>query len=148
MAKYKDDEIDVIKDDLEKLRTSPTLYISYKKKKGVTHLAKEATNNMLDECLKKYSPGNKVYIEIDENTKKFTIQDNGRGMQLDSVEDLCTYLQSGSNLHKEEGNRKEESRGAGNHGVGLTAINAFSKKVTIVSYYINTMEKGTFVFPP
>lgn len=146
MAKIQDDVIDVIKNDIEKLRTKPHMYISHTGKKGAIHLAKEATNNAIDEAINEHSLADRIDIEIDENLNTFTIEDNGRGIQLDKVEELCTYLQSGSNLHKESGNRKTMTRKAGDHGVGLTAINAFSKKLVIVSYQYTIMQKGIFVF--
>ena len=146
MTQYRDDEIDVIKNDIERLRVKPSMYISYTKKKGVVHLLKEATNNAIDERLNPLSPCDSIFMEIDENTNIFTIIDNGRGIPLDNVEDLCTYLQSGANLHKDQGDAKKKVRKAGDHGVGLTAINAFSKHLTVISYQLTIMKKGTFRF--
>lgn len=146
LSKYKDDVIDIITDDIERLRTKPHMYISHTGKKGAVHLAKEAVHNAIDEAVNPNSPCYNISVELDENTNQFTVSDDGRGIQLDKVEDLCTYLQSGSNLHKENGDKKTQVRKAGEHGVGLTAINAFAAKLVFIIYQMNSRQKGIFTF--
>ena len=146
MPKYVDDVIDIVEDDVEKIRVAPGMYISYLGKAGALHLAREGVNNAIDEVVSDKSPGTKVEVELDDNIKQFTVTDNGRGIVIDKIEAMATTLQSGSNLHKEDADPENVVRKAGEHGVGLTAINAFSKRLTIISYQMTIMKKGVFVF--
>ena len=77
MAKYRDDKIETIKDDISKLRTKPHMYISHTGKKGALHLASEAYMNAIDEGLKDYSPCDSISVEYEEATNKVTVSDNG-----------------------------------------------------------------------
>ncbi len=131
MAKYKDDSFSVIKSDIERLRKKTTMYISNKGTKGAIHLAKEVINNGIDEALSELSPCDALEIIYDENQNQLTCIDNGRGIPFDQVEQVCTYLHSGSNIDK--ANEKDNAAEiAGENGVGLTAVNALSKKFYFV----------------
>ena len=141
---YIDDKIDVIKDDIERLRTKPHMYISHVGEEGTLHLLKELVNNAIDESLNPNSPCDKIEIELNDNINQFTITDNGRGIPFDNIEDVCTYLQAGSNLYKEIGDKSTKIRKAGDHGVGLTAVNAFALKLSFIIY--RDGQKGVFDF--
>ena len=60
----KDDDITIIKNDLQKIIARPTMYISSLGSAGVLHLCKEIIDNNRDECYKKESPGDTINIEI------------------------------------------------------------------------------------
>lgn len=132
MAKYKDDDIQHIVDDIEKIRTRPTMYISYIGEKGALHLAKEVINNSIDEATSDKSPCDTIDIIFNENTNELTVIDNGRGIPYDKLDIICSYLQSGSNLTKSKDSAK--SRKAGENGVGLTAVNAMSEYLQFIIY--------------
>lgn len=146
--KFNEAEIEHIEDDIDKIRVRTGMYISYKGSKGALHLARELTNNMIDEVEDENSPGRNVTIHLDENTNKLTVSDDGRGIPFDKVEVISTKLQSGSKLRKSGG-----AKSAGENGVGLTAINALAKSLqySIHRQFLDDKnqtitEKGTFLF--
>ena len=146
MAKYVDDKIEYIEQDTLKIRTRPSMYISYKGSKGALHLAKEVINNAIDECINKNSPGDSILIVFDEKENKLTVMDNGRGIPLDKVELVCTKIQAGSKLYREADKQGVENKSftAGENGVGITAVNALSE---LFQFDIcHNGNKGTFVF--
>ena len=110
MAKYVDDKIEYIEQDTLKIRTRPSMYISYKGSKGALHLAKEVINNAIDECINKNSPGDSILIVFDEKENKLTVMDNGRGIPLDKVELVCTKIQAGSKLYREADKQGVENK--------------------------------------
>lgn len=128
IEKFIDDQIDHKEDDVEKIQTKPNMYISYLGQKGALHLAKESINNMIDECINSKSPGKNIDIYLDEVENTLTVSDDGRGIPFDKIELICTNLQSGSKFTRESGGRT-----AGENGVGLTAINALSSMLKVIS---------------
>ena len=143
MPKFKDDKISVIKSDIERLRKRTSMYISNKGSKGALHLCRELINNAFDEAMSDDSPCNAIDIIFDGNLNQLTVVDNGRGIQFDKVEILCTYLHSGSNIDKAE-EKANAAELAGENGVGLTAVNSLSSKFCIVVH--REGKKGTFIF--
>ena len=131
MASFKDDEYSVIKSDIERLRKKTTMYISNKGSKGALHLCKEAINNAIDEAMSPNSWCNSIEIELNSNTNQLTVMDNGRGIPFNQVETICTFLHSGSNIEKDK-DKDNAAEVAGENGVGVTAINALSKKLYFV----------------
>lgn len=145
---FKDDVIEHIEDDIEKIRVRTGMYISYRGEKGALHLGRELTNNAIDVVEDEDTPGKNVTIHFDENTNELKVSDDAQGIPFDKVELISTKLQTGSKLNKKGG-----SNSAGENGVGLTAINALSKSLKYVIYrqYMNDKgeiftEKGTFLF--
>lgn len=139
--KYEDDNIVHKEDDLEKIQTSPGMYISYTGAKGSLHLCKEITNNMVDECINTKSPADTIDLIFDEPTSEFACRDNGRGIPHESLEVVCTKIQSSGKF----GRRGSGGASAGQNGVGLTAINALAKLFMLTSFRANG-EKRSIVF--
>lgn len=146
MAKYKDDVIMYIEDDVKKIQTKPGMYISYLGSKGAMHIFKEAVNNMIDECANWKSPGNKVNIIFSKEDNTIFVSDNGRGIPVDKVEIICTKLQSGSKFTRDSSTKDVNKKvfSAGENGVGLTAINALSSKFEVQTRWDKVI--GTFKF--
>ena len=143
MAKFKDDDIRVIEDDLERLRERTTVYISYKGDKGALHLCKELINNAIDEAMSPKSPCKNIQIVFNEKENRLTVSDDGRGIPFQHIIDVVTKLQSSSNFGKtKEG--AEVSLKAGENGIGLTATNALSEFLTII--VTREGKRGTFNF--
>ena len=143
MPQFKDDSYSVIKSDIERLRQKTSMYISNTGAKGALHLCKEAINNAIDEAMSDLSPCDRIEIELDGNLNQLTVMDNGRGIPFEQVKTICTFLHSGSNIDKE--NEKENAAEvAGENGVGVTAINALSKKLYFVIR--RNGQKGFFEF--
>ena len=143
MAKFKDDDIRVIEDDLERLRERTTVYISYKGDKGALHLCKELINNAIDEAMSPKSPCKNIQIVFNEKENRLTVSDDGRGIPFQHIVDVTTKLQSSSNFGKTK-QGAEVSFKAGENGIGLTAINALSEYLTII--VTREGKRGTFNF--
>lgn len=146
MAKFKDDVITYIEEDVEKIQKKSGMYISYKGPKGALHLAKEVINNGIDEVVNKRSPGQNVAITFEESKNMITVSDDGRGIPFDKVELVCTKIQSGSKFVRDSDVKGVKNKGfyAGENGVGLTAVNALSDMLCFV--ICRDGQKGTFLF--
>lgn len=112
-TQYVDDKIDHKEDDLEKIQTSTGMYISYTGARGSLHLCKEITNNMVDECINTNSPADTIDIMFDEATSEYACRDNGRGIPHESLEIVCTKIQSSSKF----GRRGTGGASAGQNGI-------------------------------
>ena len=143
MPKYEDDKFAHIESDIEKIRIKPTMYISYVGAQGALHLSKEIINNAYDEALSPRSPADRVEIEFDANHNQLTVIDNGRGIPFDKVEMVCSYLQAGSNVFKQNEKTYLQEL-SGTFGIGLTAVNALAERFTLVIR--REGKKGIFTF--
>ena len=50
MSQYKDDKMEYIESDIQKIQMKTAMYISYVGRKGALHLAKEVIQNAIDEA--------------------------------------------------------------------------------------------------
>ena len=124
-----DDEFTTLKNDIDKLQKSPTLYISFRGPAGSEQLAHEMVNNMVDEHRNEHtlSDGNmEVFADGETGMTYFT--DTGRGIPFSELENACTVLQSGTKMDRASGGAS-----GGEYGVGLTATNALSERFEITS---------------
>lgn len=135
---YTSNDIQVL-EGIEHVRTNPSMYIGDTTQP--THLAEEALDNALDECLAGYA----TIAAIDINTKEHTcsILDNGRGIPIDSDVPITisTKLFSGG---KFKNKKSAYNISAGLHGIGLVAINALSTNYSLEIYRDNTHALFTF----
>ena len=92
---FKDDVIEHIEDDIEKIRVRTGMYISYRGEKGALHLGRELTNNAIDVVEDEDTPGKNVTIHFDENTNELKVSDDAQGIPFDKVELISTKLQTG-----------------------------------------------------
>ena len=145
-SKFIDDKIEHIEDDIEKIRTKTSMYISYLGSQGSLHLAKEIINNSIDECINTNSPADFIEIFLDESENTLTVSDNGRGIPPDKLKIVCTKLQSGSKFFR----GGTGSTSAGENGVGITACAALSNIFELISFrdgskYKITLNEGKIV---
>jgi len=119
--KFIEEEMQVMENDLDKIRTSPLMYISRVGSLGATHLSKECINNCIDECLNINSPGENIYLYLNEDTNTFSAEDDGRGLPFDKMLDACTKIQSSTKF-----NRTSNQKSAGQNGAGMKCCNALS----------------------
>ena len=119
--KFIEEEMQVMENDLDKIRTSPLMYISRVGSLGATHLSKECINNCIDECLNVNSPGEYIYLYLNEDTNTFSAEDDGRGLPFDKMLDACTKIQSSTKF-----NRTSNQKSAGQNGAGMKCCNALS----------------------
>lgn len=121
IKKFIEEEMQVVENDLDKIRTSPLMYISRVGGLGAIHLAKECINNSIDECLNENSPGENIYLYLNEDENIFTAEDDGRGLPFSNMLDACTKIQSSTKF-----NRTSNQKSAGQNGAGMKCANALS----------------------
>lgn len=136
---FQEEEMRVARNDLEKIRFSARMYISRVGSEGAIHLCKEAINNSIDECININSPADTVVMELNEDTNRFTCEDNGRGIPFKNLFDACTKIQSSTKF-----NRLSGQKSAGLNGAGLKIQNALSKHFLLEVWKLGQYAKVEF----
>ncbi len=110
---------------LDPVRKRPGMYTDTSRP---NHLAHEVIDNSVDEAIEGYAKSIKVKIHKDGSLE---VADDGRGMPVDmhpkekisGVELILTKLHSGAKFTE-----KNYQFSGGLHGVGVSVVNALSKK--------------------
>ncbi|HEX4044364.1 MAG TPA: DNA topoisomerase IV subunit B [Gammaproteobacteria bacterium] len=113
---------------LEPVRRRPGMYTDTT---NPNHLAHEVIDNSVDEALEKFATRIDVILHKDGSLE---VLDNGRGMPVDihpeekvsGVELILTRLHSGAKF-----SNKQYRFSGGLHGVGISVVNALSKKLQV-----------------
>lgn len=145
-ASYDAGQIQVL-EGLEPVRKRPGMYIGGTGRDGLHHLIKEIADNSIDEAIAGHATEVSVRLLADGGIE---VSDDGRGIPVDihpktgksTLETVLTILHAGGKFGG--GGYKVSS---GLHGVGVSVVNALSKKVVAQVHkdgitYQQTYEKG------
>lgn len=128
---YTAHDIEVL-EGLEPVRLRPGMYIGGVDSNALHHLVNEIFDNSMDEVIAGHAKAIKINVNTDGS---ITISDNGRGIPIDphpkfpeksALEVILTTLHSGGKF-----NNKTYETSAGLNGVGLSVVNALSKKLLV-----------------
>ena len=125
-------QIRTIENFAEAVRKTVTQYLGYTGNKGFINMIREIFQNSADELMKDDSPCTEIHVAFSEPLQELAVRDNGRGIPVDlhpqkkipTLEVVLTILHAGG---KFDNNAYKVSGGL--HGVGVSVVNALSKKL-------------------
>ena len=138
-AAYTAKDIDVL-EGLEPVRRRPGMFVGGVDEEGLHHLAIEVLDNAMDEVLGGFA--RKIWVHLRKGGE-LTVRDDGRGIPVDphpavpdmsALEVIMTRLHAGGKF----GSGAYETSG-GLHGVGISVVNALSKRLEVEVVRENTL---------
>ena len=128
---YTAKDIEVL-EGLEPVRRRPAMYIGGTDERALHHLVAELLDNAMDEAVS----GHATFIDLElAEDGGVTVRDNGRGIPIDAhpkikkktaLEVILTTLHAGGKF-----SQKLYQTAGGLHGVGLSVVNALSKRLVV-----------------
>jgi DNA gyrase subunit B/topoisomerase-4 subunit B len=138
MAKQYDESAVKTLDALEHIRLRSGMYIGRlgdgsHPDDGIYILLKEVIDNSVDEFIMRQ--GNKILINLDEETGRVSVRDFGRGIPLGKVVECVSQINTGAKY-----NDDVFQFSVGLNGVGTKAVNALSEQ-----FVVRSQREGKFV---
>ncbi len=131
---------------LEPVRKRPGMFIGSTDEKGLHHLITEIVDNSLDEAIGGFADNIYAYLHSDDSV---SVSDNGRGIPVDMHPSGVSALELAMTKLHAGGKFKTTAYQAsgGLHGVGASAVNAVSNKMTVLvkrkgKYYTQSYKIG------
>lgn len=129
--KYEADSIVSIKNDRDRVRKRPSMFIPSTHKDGAVHIIFEIIDNSIDELSIEGSVGNTLTVTFDTKTREITIIDDGRGIPHDALLDAYTVLNTSGKFDNDENTAYTYS--GGSFGVGAKCAVFLSKACEVTS---------------
>lgn len=130
-AKYEAKDIVSLKNDRDRIRKRPSMFIPSTNADGAEHIIFEIVDNAIDELSINNSVGSDLYVSFDTKTKEVIVIDNGRGIPHEALFDAFTVMNTSGKFDNDENTAYTYS--GGSFGVGAKCAVYLSKYCAVTS---------------